>query len=191
MCYDNATTDCNGTAVLNVTTARECCLGDNGFWFDDEDGQCHQCIGTQMLVSTNHLEMYSLLHCLCGNSLCSTYRQSIWQLHKQRLFHSYGWFISALVCCFMDKADLDSVKPHGTAALSSFVHVFIRTQNTTSLFINPMFQHTCHACNMKTAYFLERTLSIDFSSSAKVVDLANHLCFNMHSTSVLLVWVSN
>jgi len=92
---------------------------------------------------------------------------------------------------FMDKADLDSVKPHGTTALSSFVHVFIRTQNLASLFLNPMFQHTCHACNTKTAYSLERTLSIDFSSSAKVVDLANRLCFNMHSTSVLLVWVSN
>ena len=58
MCYDNAPTDCNGTAVPNVTTARDCCLG-NGFWFDDEEGDCHQCIGKQMLVSTNHVEIYS------------------------------------------------------------------------------------------------------------------------------------
>ena len=54
MCYDNAPTDCNGTAVPNVTTARDCCLG-NGFWFDDEEGDCHQCIGKQMLVSTNYM----------------------------------------------------------------------------------------------------------------------------------------
>ena len=47
MCYNNAATYCNGTAVLNVTTARDCCLGD-GFWFNDENGQCHQCIGKQM-----------------------------------------------------------------------------------------------------------------------------------------------
>ena len=60
MCYDNAATDCNGTAVPNVTNARDCCLGD-GYWFDDEDGQCHQCIGKQklMFVSINHVEMYS------------------------------------------------------------------------------------------------------------------------------------
>jgi len=32
MCYENAATDCNGTAVPNVTTARDCCLGD-GYWF--------------------------------------------------------------------------------------------------------------------------------------------------------------
>jgi len=117
MCYDNAATDCNGTAVLNVSTASDCCLG-AGYWFDDEAGMCHQCIGKQMLVRPIHVEMYSLLHCLCGNSLCSTYRHAFGSF-VNRDFHSYGWFISSLLCCFMDKADLDSVKPHGTTVLSS------------------------------------------------------------------------
>jgi len=62
MCYDNAATDCNGSAVVNLTTAMECCLSD-GYWFDDEVGQCHQCIGKQMLVRAIHVEMYPLLHC--------------------------------------------------------------------------------------------------------------------------------
>ena len=62
MCYDIAATDCNGTAVVNVTTARDCCLGD-GYWFSDAAGQCHQCIGKQMLVRAIHVEMYPLLHC--------------------------------------------------------------------------------------------------------------------------------
>ena len=76
MCYDNTATDCNGTGVVNVTTASDCCLG-AGYWFDDEAGTCHQCIGKQILVRAIHVEMYSLLHCLCGNGLWSTYRQSI------------------------------------------------------------------------------------------------------------------
>ena len=50
MCYDDAATECNGTEVLNVATARECCLGD-GYWFNDTAGQCHQCIGKHVLVS--------------------------------------------------------------------------------------------------------------------------------------------
>ena len=62
MCYDNAATHCNGTAVLNVSTASDCCLG-AGYWFDDEAGTCHQCIGKQMLVRAIHVEMYPLLHC--------------------------------------------------------------------------------------------------------------------------------
>ena len=54
VCYDNAATDCNGTEIPNVITARNCCLGD-GFWFHDVDGGCHQCIGKHLLVSMHKL----------------------------------------------------------------------------------------------------------------------------------------
>jgi len=43
-CYDNAAANCGGNVVTGVSTTLDCCLG-NGYWFQDTNLGCMQCIG--------------------------------------------------------------------------------------------------------------------------------------------------
>jgi len=56
-CYDNAAENCGGNVIPGVST-RDCCLGD-GFWVNQTNGECVQCIGKYCILGTELLSSFA------------------------------------------------------------------------------------------------------------------------------------
>jgi len=50
-CYDNAAANCGGNVIPGMST-RDCCLRD-GFWVNQTNGECVQCIGKYVVIVIN------------------------------------------------------------------------------------------------------------------------------------------